>query len=161
MITVLKSDLPQSVSGNLPAEPAVPPTPGMLRVPFNPNHVEEARRRCHGARQEARRGFPRLDPDPIPKGCSIISFRVKAFHTPEWCAGRVIRNGAGMATENRPVDFACVTRDGTRIAGHGNITVGSPSIIRRLEFIAALADLVGPIALAHEALDFASVRRSR
>jgi hypothetical protein len=165
LVKVSKSDLPPSVAGSAPAKPVSPPGPEMVMQSFNPNQVVEAPRdeAPKPAQKPARKPVPIPVPGPGPvyKGCSIISFKVKAFQTLQGCAEVVIHNDTDARVELRPGDFVCLTAEGARHAGRNIITDAFPPSIKRREFVAPHEDIVDIVTFANDALDITAVQWAR
>jgi len=165
LFKVLKSDLPPALAGITPARPASPQGPEMVMQAFDPNQIveaprDEAPKPAPKPAQKAPRG-PAPGPNPVFKGCSIISFKVKAFQTSVGCAEVVIHNDGDAAVELRPGDIVCLTADGARHAGRNLVTDAFPPVVRRREFIPPHGDLDDIVTFTNDALDITAVQWAR
>jgi hypothetical protein len=163
LIKIAKSDLPKEAAGAYPAKQVAPAGPEFVMQPFNPNQVVEAPGPEPGAKPIPKpvpkpADAPAPGANPVFKGCSIISFQMKAFQTQEGCAEVVIHNDTDAMVEIRPGDIVCVTAAGARHAGRFIVTEAFPPSIKRREFVPPHGDIDDIVTFTNEALDISSVQ---
>ena len=162
LVKVDKSDLPKALAGAYPAKAAAPSGPELVMVTFDPNQVVKAPVEEPGAKPTPRpTRVPTPGRSPVYKGCSIISFQVKAFQSLLGCVEVVVRNDTDAAVEIRPGDFVCVTTAGARLAGRNIATDGFPPRAKRRELIPPHGEVDDIVTFANDALDMASVQWAR
>jgi hypothetical protein len=165
LVKIPRSDLPQAVAGTFPAKAAEPQGPELVMQRFDPNQIVEAPR--DDAPKPAPKPVQRPTQVPAPghspvyKGCSIISFQLKAFQTLQGCAEVVIHNDTDATVELRPGDFVCVTAAGARLGGRNMITDAFPPAIKRREFIPPRGDVDDIVTFTNDALDIVAVQWAR
>jgi hypothetical protein len=164
LVKVAKVDLPPAVATFYPAPTPTPAAEQMVMVPFNPNPSE--------ATQEPE-GRPKAKPAPenVPntaqnnnlsyRGCTIVSFQVKAFQNLQGCAEVVVTNGTDMPVVIFPRNLVCSTSGGARHAGRYFVTDGFPPIIRRREVVPAQGSIDEQVIFTNDAIDISGMQWGR
>ena len=170
LMKIQKSDLPQAIAGTSPSKAASQEGPELVMQAFDPNQAAAAPGEEPGgqpAQKPTPKPVPRPTKAPVPapnptyKGCSIMSFQMKAFQSVQGCAEVVIHNDSDTTAVIRPVDFVCVTAAGARHVGRNMITDAYPPVFKRREFIPPHSDVDEYVTFTNEALDMSAVQWAR
>jgi hypothetical protein len=164
LIKVAKADLPQALGSAYPAPPPPMDTTKMVMVPFNPNAAEPAPEYEPGAKPKpAQPNTPKpAQGSPLEfRGCTVVSFQMKAFQEVQGCAEVVIRNDSEAPVVLFPRNLVCVTGAGTRVAGRYFVSDGFPPIIKRREVVPAQGSIDDLVTFSNEALDISKVQWGR
>lgn len=162
LVKIAKSNLPKAVADLYPTRATPTPTPELVMAPFNPNAGLQA----PGA-DPADKPLKIPTPDPNPpnasvyKGCTIVSFQVKAFQGSLGCAEVVVKNDTDAPVELVPTDFGCITSDGKRRRGGYIVTEGYPVVVKRSDTVPARGQIVDLVAFSNKDLDITSVQWTR
>jgi hypothetical protein len=149
LLQLAKAELPPGVVEAPPAPPPQPAGPTQYVMQrFDPNQAPEAPPPEPGAKPKAR-------------GCTIMSFQIKAFQNVQGCAEVVIRNDTDQAVAIRPGEVSCTTADGARHIARNIITEGFPPAVKKREFVPANGQLDDIFAFANEPLQISSVQWTR
>jgi len=165
-----KAELPPGVAGMAPTPTpeAAGPTQYVMQR-FDPNQAPAAPPPEPGAKPKAnaavKPGSPAPASNPVAatvyKGCTIMSFQIKAFQNVQGCAEVIIRNDTDQAVPIRPGEVSCTTADGARHAARNIITGGFPPAIKKREFVPPNGQLDDIFAFSNEPLAISSVQWSR
>jgi hypothetical protein len=165
LMKIMRSNLPAGLATPAPQRPAdTAAGPEMVMEPFNPNQS--------GATQPpVPRPTPRVTPVPkapsdvtVPvantafKGCTIVSFQMKAFQTVLGCAEVVIRNDTDSPALIVPGDIICVTSIGQRGRGRNLIVDGYPPIIKKSELVPPQGQVDDIVTFTNSAIEIVSVQ---
>jgi len=167
LIKIMKSNLPPGLAAPAPDKPAEQVLgPGMVMESFNPNQAAPQPPEAKPA--------PKVNPvpkvpappkdtavDPVFKGCTIVSFQVKAFQNVEGCAEVVIRNDTDSVVLILPRDVVCITAKGERREGRKIVTDGFPPQVKRREFVPPRGQVDDIVTFTDSALDMANVQWSK
>lgn len=165
LVKVAKDSLPPAVADAMPAKPApaaAHPGPDMVMKPFNPDSIEPdpaPENKGRPARKPAEEA--KTDADPVYKGCTIVSFRVKPYQNSLGCAEVDIRNDGESPVVIVPGNIVCVTAAGARLRGRFFIVDGFPPFAKRREVVPAHGNVDMQVTFSNEALDVASVLWAR
>jgi hypothetical protein len=165
LVKVEKADLPKAAAEIYAVKPG-PKEPELMMQRFDPNQVVEAPVQEPGAKPAPKPVPKPAKPaapanNPVFKGCTIISFQMKAFQTVLGCAEVVIHNDTDTVVEIRPGDIVCMTIAGNRLIGRNLVTDGFPPRVKRREFIAPRGDMDDLVTFANDAIEIASVQWAR
>lgn len=165
LIKIAKSDLPQGAADAFPAPPTASGGTGMVMQMFNPDMPAPAPQAPAPTKKPepgpAPTPRPKAAPNPVFRGCTIVSFAVKPFQNSLGCAEVVIQNDGGSPSVISPGDIVCITAVGARHGGRQFVADGFPPIVRRREVIqpSSSVDLLVPFTT--EPLDIAAVQWAR
>jgi hypothetical protein len=159
LIKISKSNLPQSVADLYPARVAPTPTPELVMQPFNPSPGLMA----PGSEPSVRPlQIPTPDPNPpsaaVYKGCTIVSFQLKAFQASQGCVEVVVKNDTDTPVDILPGNFGCVTTDGKHLRGGYIVTEGYPVVIKHSETVPARGQIVDIVAFSNHELDVSTIQ---
>ncbi len=164
LVKVTKSDLPQVLGVAYPA-PAPPiDASKMVMVPFNPSPVDAAPEYEPGAKPKpAQASAPKpVQGSPLVfRGCTVVSFQMKAFQNVQGCAEVVVHNDTDAPVVLFPRNLVCVTAAGAQMAGRYFVTDGFPPIIKRREVVPAQGNIDETVTFANGALDISTVQWGR
>lgn len=164
LVKVSKTDLPQALGSAYPVP--TPDTSKMVMVPFNPSPVDPAPEYEPGAKPKAKPAQPNA-PKPVQasplvyRGCTVVSFQMKAFQEVQGCAEVVIRNDTESPVVIFPRSLVCVTAAGGQMAGRYFVSDGFPPIVKRREVVPAQGSIDDTVTFANEALDISKVQWAR
>jgi hypothetical protein len=167
LIKVMKSNLPSGIAEPAPEKPAEQVLgPGMVMESFNPNQAApqppEAKPAPKVSPVPKVPAMPRVPTvNPVFKGCTIVSFQVKAFQNVEGCAEVVIRNDTDSVVLIIPRDIVCITAKGERREGRKIVTDGFPPQVKRREFVPPRGQVDDIVTFTDSALDMATVQWSK
>ena len=161
LFKIAKSNLPPAVAEAYPARQPKASAQDTVMQPFNPNSPPGT------GQSPAPKAAARPTPTPtairgqVFKGCTIVSFQMKAFQTSLGCAEVVIRNDSDDVAVITPGDIICVTTNGVRRRGQIIVTDGETPSIKRQESIPAHGDVSDIVTFTNEALDISYVQWAR
>jgi hypothetical protein len=165
-----KAELPAGLVEVAPAPPpqAAGPTQYVMQR-FDPNQAPEAPPPEPGAKPKANAAVKPGNPAPasnpgtaaVYRGCTIMSFQIKAFQNVQGCAEVIIRNDTDQAVPIRPGEVSCTTSDGARHVARNIISGGFPPAVKKREFVPANGQLDDIFAFANEPLAISSVQWTR
>jgi hypothetical protein len=170
LLKVAKSDFPAAFADAYAPKPQPNPPTGPVQYVmqrFDPNQPPEAPPPEPGAKPKAN---PAAKAGPaaaaatvgaVYKGCTIMSFQIKAFQSIQGCAEVVIRNDTDEKVMIRPGEITCTTADGARHVARNIITDSFPPNVKRREFVPARAELDDIFAFANEPLAITGVQWTR
>jgi hypothetical protein len=170
LLQLAKADLPPGLIEVAPAPPPQPAGPTQYVMQrFDPNQAPEAPPPEPGAKPKAnaavKPGSPAPASNPVAgtvyRGCTIMSFQIKAFQNVQGCAEVIIRNDTDQAVAIRPGEVSCATADGARHVARNIITGGFPPAVKKREFVPANGQLDDIFAFANEPLQISSVQWTR
>jgi hypothetical protein len=164
LVKVAKSDLPQVLGAVYPAPPPPVDASKMVMVPFNPSPMDAAPEYEPGAKpkpaqantQKAVQGSPL-----VFRGCTVVSFQMKAFQEVQGCAEVVIHNDTEAPVVLFPRNLVCVTATGAQMVGRYFVTDGFPPIVKRREVVPAQGNIDETVTFANGALDISKVQWGR
>src|SRR5208282_4643782 len=158
LFKVEKDALPAALAASYPTPTPTVATEQMVMVPFNLNPPDAA------PEPEPRpKPNPANVPNPVQssslafKGCTIVSFQMKAFQNLQGCAEVVISNSTDAPVVVLPRNLVCATPSGARHAGRFFVTDGFPPIIRRREVVPAQGSIDEEIIFTNDAIEISSV----
>jgi hypothetical protein len=166
LIKVAKSDLPQALGAAYPAPAPTPDGSKMVMVPFNPSPADPVPEYEPGAKPKPKPG-PANVPKPVQgspsvfKGCTIVSFQMRAFQNVQGCAEVVIHNDTDAPVVLAPRNIVCVTSSGSQMAGRYFVTDGFPPIVKRREVLQAQGSLDETVTFSDGAIDITKVQWGR
>jgi hypothetical protein len=168
LVKVAKANLPAGLIETAPSSPPLAPGPTQYVMQrFDPNQAPAAPPPEPGAKANAaaKPGAPAAASNPVSgavyRGCTIMSFQIKAFQNVQGCAEVIIRNDTDQAVPLRPAEVSCTTSDGVRHVARNMITGGFPPAVKKREFVPANGLLDDIFAFANEPLDISSVQWTR
>ena len=159
LLKVAKSNLTKAAADAYPVKPPPPAAPEMVMQAFNPALPMAA------PEQDPRPGpvpkqvpAPGDGPNPVFKGCTIVSFRMKPYNNSLGCTEVVIRNDGDTPATILPRDIVCLTAGGERLGGRQIVTDGFPPVVKRREIVPAHGSVDDQVTFVNEALDISSVQ---
>jgi hypothetical protein len=161
---VAKADLPQTLGTSYPAPRPTPDTSNMVMVPFNPSPADPAPENEPGAKPKPAQASTAKPAERSPlafRGCTVVSFQMKAFQNVEGSAEVVIHNDTDSPVVIFPRNVVCVTAAGTQLAGRFFVTDGFPPIIKRREVVPPQGSIDDTVTFANAALDISKVQWGR
>jgi hypothetical protein len=164
LIKVAKSDLPPVLGTAYPPPTPPPDTSKMVMVAFNPAPADPAPEYEPGVKPKPTPANPQKTVQGSPlvfRGCTIVSFQMKAFQDVQGCAEVVIRNDTDNPIVLFPRNVICVTATGSQVAGRFFVSDGFPPIIKRREVVPAQGNIDETVTFANGALDISRVQWGR
>jgi hypothetical protein len=164
LIKVAKADLPQALETAYPTPKPTPDTSNMVMVPFNPSPADPAPEFEPGAKPkpaQANTPKPAQGSPLVFRGCTVVSFQMKAFQDVQGSAEVVIHNDTDSPVVIFPRNVVCVTAAGTQLAGRFFVTDGFPPIIKRREVVPPQGSIDDTVTFANAALDISKVQWGR
>ena len=98
------------------------------------------------------------DSSAVFKGCSIVSFQMKAFQNVLGSTEVVIRNDTDSVVMILPRDILCIASNGARHAGHFIVSDGFPPRMKRREFVPAHGQVDDLVTFTNDEIDISSVQ---
>ncbi|HEY5228388.1 MAG TPA: hypothetical protein VIJ19_07580 [Opitutaceae bacterium] len=167
LIGIARANLPPGLVPTTPDQATDLTGPQTIMVPFNPNDAPMQD-------QEQQKPAPKVTPvlkvpaapkptdvNPVFKGCTIVSFQMKAFGTAQGCAEVVIRNDTESPVLIVPRDIVCLTSKGQRRGGRFMVTDGFPPQIKRREFVPSQGQIDDIVTFTDAALEISAVQWAR
>ncbi len=165
LLKVAKSNLPQAAFAGAPSRASAPAAPGpeLVMQAFNPNPTPNPTEAPDVKKPVPRQVTPvptraRAVPNPVYKGCTIISFQMKAYQTALGCAEVIVHNDTDAPVLIHPGDFVCVTPAGVRHVGRSIITDGFPPQIKRREIVPPQGEVDDVVTFTADPLENSSVQ---
>jgi hypothetical protein len=167
LIGIARANLPPGFVPAAPEQAADLPGAQTIMQTFNPNDAPMLD-------QEQQKPAPKVTPvpkttepprpaqaNPVFKGCTIVSFQMKAFGTAQGCAEVVIRNDSDAPVIIVPRDFVCVAKTGQRRGGRFLVTDGFPPQIRRRDSVPSQGQLTDIVTFTDDMIDMSTVQWAR
>jgi len=159
LLKIAKNLLPAGFVETAPPAPAAGSQ--MVMEPFNPNLAPEPAPAKKPAPAPRPAAPVKAAPNPVYKGCTIMSFQPKTFGTILGAAEVVVRNDTDNPVLLQPRDFACLTVGGQRYGGRVIISDGVPPMTKRKEVVPAHGQIDDIVTFTNEALEFTGVQWAR
>jgi hypothetical protein len=167
LLKIERTNLPTGIADNVPAPPPdraeTAAEAGMVMQSFNPNQAQP--QDPQAAPVPIVTPPPKRPPAPAPvvpnpvfKGCSIVSFAPKAFNNVLGCAEVVIHNDTDVPVIILPHDILCIAVGGARHIGRLIVSDGFPPHIKRKEFVPPRGDVDDIVTFTDDEIDLSSVQ---
>jgi hypothetical protein len=166
LIKIVKVSLPPGLVDPVPEKPSAPAGPVMVMQRFNPNDApaEDPEPKPQSKVTPVPKGplFPKTpETNAVFRGCTIVSFQMKAFQNVQGCAEVVIRNDTDTPVVITPGDIVCIAAKGGRHAGRFFVSDGFPPQIKRREFVPVHGQIDDTVTFTDGGLDISSVEWAR
>jgi hypothetical protein len=167
LIGIARANLPPGLVPAAPEQAAELPGSQTIMQPFNPNDapMQDQEQQKPVAKvtpvPKANDEPKRPDVNPVFKGCTIVSFQMKAFGTAQGCAEVVIRNDTEAPVLITPRDIVCLTAKGERRGGRFLVTDGFPPQIKRRDYVPSQGQMDDIVTFTDDQIDISSVQWAR
>jgi hypothetical protein len=161
---VAKADLPPALGTAYPTPKPTPDTSNMVMVPFNPSLADPAPEYEPGAKPKPAQANTSKPTEGSPlmfRGCTVVSFQMRAFQDVQGSAEVVIHNDTESPVVLFPRNLVCVTEAGNQMAGRFFVTDGFPPIIKRREVVPPGGNIDDTVTFANQALAISKVQWGR
>jgi hypothetical protein len=162
LLKIARANLPPAVAEAYPAKRVAPAGPETVMPAFNPDKPPE-----DPLVPKPEPKIPSVTPKPVVrsrpvyKGCTIVSFQMKAFQGSQGSEQVVILNSTEADVELIPTDFNCILSDGTRHSAGYIVTDGYPFVIKKKEIVPARGQIDDLIVFSNKPVDIVSVEWRR
>jgi hypothetical protein len=162
LLKIERTNLPAGVSAAYPAKVVAAAAPESVMPAFNPDRPpEDGPTPKPEAKDRPVTPRPVARARPLFKGCTIVSFQMKAFQGSQGSEQVVVQNNTEADVELEPSDFNCILSDGTRHSAGYIVTDGYPFVIKKKEIVPARGQIDDLVVFANKPLDIASVEWRR
>ncbi|HEY4988168.1 MAG TPA: hypothetical protein VII09_00085 [Opitutaceae bacterium] len=162
LLKIARTNLPPAMAAAYPAKGVASTGAETVMPAFNPDKPpEDPPTRKPEPKDRPMTPRPVARARPVFKGCTIVSFQMKAFQGSQGSEQVVVQNNTEADVELEPADFNCILTDGTRHAAGYIVTDGYPFVIKKKEIVPARGQIDDLIVFANKPLDIASVEWRR